>query len=603
MRLAHLTAAIAAVAGLASSQPVAAQAPTAVLLSTGTNQPVAYGTVLVDAAPQGRFTDAAGRFVVATGAHRVRASNIGFWPVDTTVTVNGGSAPVAVLLRPIVVDQSATSKLGRCTTMGLSAAVEDPVLVLLRENVDRYSILLDAYPFRYKWEERRIMRSDAASREGADSRTGYTPGSDSSVGVDTTAFDSRDRAPYAVGSVVHRSAHGPVLEVPTLRDLADPAFQAAHCFAFTSAGRSELRIDFRPADSIRVPDISGSVFLDATTFVVRRAVFDLTHPQELNEAMEGVTVTAKYQEVAPLVPMLASARTEQHIRPDVAMMNSSAHQHGMQTSVVRMAHPDEEHFSIDDDRMVSHAFLGDTIGSLAASGSAGRPAETVSIAIKCNLPPSFETADVGVYATLTGAAATDASVSATLTALRSVFHLPTDLALPVYGYSVGSKVAQTLDGQVAFTVDGGHVTQVATTATSLSPGIDAALVATVQRADSAHALSRLRAGRYTLSLSSATPKANSHSLIFARIEADVLPLKRAVALDPDSTQPHLPTGGAFQFVVDESGRAMPSTLRMLTPAPDAVTAAAMQALPSLRFRPALSGECPIKQEITMTGNP
>jgi hypothetical protein len=605
MKIAHVMAALTSALAFVSPTYLAAQTLTGELVSAENNQPVPYGTIIVGAALPGRFTDAAGRFAIDPGSHRVRASNIGFWPLDTTVAA-GGASPLVLRLRPLVVDATAPGATPRqCVATGLSDTTSQPVLALLRENVDRYHILLDVYPFRYRWEERRFVRTSASARAGANSFTGYTPGTDSTIGVDTASYDSRERHPYAVGSVVYRQGSGPpVMALPTLSDLADSSFQAAHCFAVARGGNGELRIDFRPADAIRAPDVSGTVYLDATRYLVRRAVFQLTHPEVLSVTLAYLTVTTTFQEVAPLVPILATARTEQHIRPDLDRNNAQTRGtgYGMQTSMVHYT-TDAEHLSIDDDRMLGRTFLADTIGSFASSAPSAPAAPKVSIAIHCTMPPSFETADIPIYATLAGAGATDPSANTVLAALRPMFHMPNALELSVYGYAVGSKVAQTLDGQVAFTVGtGGHVTQVATIATSLAPAVDAALIAAVQSADTARTLARLHAGRYTLSISSATPQTGAHALIFARIAADVLPLARQAALDPDSTQPHLPLGGAFQLVVDEHGRAMPGTLRTLAPAPDAVIAAATQALPALRFRPALAGECPIKQEITLTGS-
>lgn len=603
MRIASVTVALATAVGFVSPTSGAAQTPNGVLVSAANEQPVSYGTIVVDAGLPGKFTDAAGRFVLGPGSHRVRASNIGFWPLDTTVATGGAAAPIELRLHPLVVDaRTSGATIDRCVATGLSDTTSQPVLALLRENVDRYHILLDEYPFNYRWEERRFVRLSASGRAGANSFTGYSPGTDSTIGFDTATYDSRERKPYAVGSVVYRQRSGPpVMALPTLSDLADSSFQAAHCFAFVRNANGELRIDFRPADRIRDPDVAGAVYLDAARYVVRRAVFQLTHPEVLNPALTELTVTTTFTEVVPLVPMLATARTDQHIRADQRDVQTHGTGYGMQTSMVHYA-TDQDHLAVDQDRMLGRTFMGDTIGSLAFAAPHAAADATVAIAVHCTLPPSFESADVPVYATLAGSGTTDGSASAVLTAIRPAFHMPNDLELMVYGSAVGHKVAQTLEGQVAFTVDaGGHLTQVATTATSLSPSVDDALIAAVQSPDAARALSRLRPGRYTLSLSSATPQNGSRSQLFARVIGDVLPLARPAALDPDSTQPHLPVGSALQFVVDERGRAMVGTLRSVAPSPDAVIASAMQALPQLRFRPALAGECPIKQEVTLTG--
>jgi len=104
-----------------------------------------------------------------------------------------------------------------------------------------------------------------------------------------------------------------------------------------------------------------------------------------------------------------------------------------------------------------------------------------------------------------------------------------------------------------------------------------------------------------LSLSSATPSPDAPAtILFARLAASVMSLARTAELDPDSTQPSLSATGRFEFVVDEQGRAVPSTLFTAAASPDAF-ASAVRVLPAFRFRPALAGSCPVKQEVMLTG--
>jgi hypothetical protein len=213
------------------------------------------------------------------------------------------------------------------------------------------------------------------------------------------------------------------------------------------------------------------------------------------------------------------------------------------------------------------------------------------------MPPSFESADASIYATLGGPGATDAHAVDVLTKLRPLFRMPDGFTLNVYGLAVGTKVMQTLAAQVAFTTDAtGHASNVAITATSLVPLVDSALVDAVRHAN----LRPLKAGRYTLSLSATTPPPDAPAVIFSRLSVSVIPIVREAALDPDSTQPRVSVNGNFEFVVDEHGRAIPSTLLTAAGSPDAFATAA-KALPSFRFRPAVAGSCPIKQEVLLTG--
>ena len=103
--------------------------------------------------------------------------------------------------------------------------------------------------------------------------------------------------------------------LPTFRDLADASFLAAHCFSFggtQSLGTTRVwKVDFRPDDQIHVPDVEGSIYLDSTRLIVRRAVFRMTKPEAAKTPIEGLSVTATYREVAPLIPVVDSLITDQ----------------------------------------------------------------------------------------------------------------------------------------------------------------------------------------------------------------------------------------------------------------------------------------------------
>ena len=71
------------------------------------------------------------------------------------------------------------------------------------------------------------------------------------------------------------------------------------------------KVDFRPDEQIRVPDVEGSIYLDSTRLIVRRAVFRMTKPEAAKTPIQGLSVTATYREVAPLIPVVDSIITDQ----------------------------------------------------------------------------------------------------------------------------------------------------------------------------------------------------------------------------------------------------------------------------------------------------
>ncbi len=251
--------------------------------------------------------------VPATGTYRLRAQQVGFLPVDTTLSAGTSSQHLVLRLQPLPVrlaNLPAESPQHGCAAPQLAESGASPavamVLAQVRQNAERYRILLDQYPFNYRLAESRAVLLNVHTRDETDSV----------IALDTATYDSRQRHQYAIGGVVYeqRSVSGGkrmMMFIPTLSDLADAAFAVAHCFAYVGDVAHELRIDFRPADVIKAPDVTGSIYLDDARYVVKRAVFTLTHAGAVGGAAPYVKVTATFREEVPFVPMLVSSRTEQ----------------------------------------------------------------------------------------------------------------------------------------------------------------------------------------------------------------------------------------------------------------------------------------------------
>jgi hypothetical protein len=298
---------------------------TGVLIGREDGQPVPYGTVLVVEASEERFTDASGAFRIggiAPGRYTVRARQIGYAPRDTIVEIVPAPAVTSlsivlarlpVVLRTVRVDGHTPDK---CVTPGIPDSAADPALARLftqvGENVDRYRLLMQEYPFRFAREEQRFIRYDPTG----------TP-RDVRESADTMMVESRLRRPYHIGGILYhdkdaRGVRQLYMYIPTFGELGDPAFLSAHCFRYGgtvsppgSAGIDLIRLDFVPLDRIKQPDVSGSIYLDAQRLTVRRAEFGLTKPEAVHPSIGSFKVTTSFRELVPLVPLMDSIESEQ----------------------------------------------------------------------------------------------------------------------------------------------------------------------------------------------------------------------------------------------------------------------------------------------------
>jgi Carboxypeptidase regulatory-like domain/TonB-dependent Receptor Plug Domain len=301
------------------------------LVDADADRAVPYGTVALLGTEWAAFADANGAFRLGglpAGTYIVRARQIGYTPKDTTVVIAPAPAittltfhmhRIPALLKLVKVEGHRS---GRCVNTGIPDSTIDlplaRIFTQVGENVDRFRLLADAYPYRYRRVERNLLRSD--------------PGGDSTTSTDTVSYESRSKRPYRLGGVIYEDADDgghrrQYMYLPAFRDLADPGFLTLHCFSYGSTeaagGNRVIRIDFRPADTITVPDVEGSIYLDSTRLIVRRAVFRMTKPERASSPIMGLTVTATYREVVPLIPVVDSLVTDQPM-PSVARSFSSA---------------------------------------------------------------------------------------------------------------------------------------------------------------------------------------------------------------------------------------------------------------------------------------
>ena len=299
-----------------TAQPDSTGVLSMLVTSRDDGQALPYGTIAIQPLGITRFTDESGHLTVrhlAPGQYNLQAREIGFAPTDTVVTVRAGEEQtvtltlhrVAIRLARIMV-HAVRSK--NCIGVGLPEYSGDPdideVFRQLRANIDRVHLLADQYPLKYSLERLRLTRR---------------PGEpDKIVQHDTTVFDDRKDS-YRPGNVVYfDDDHGErrqMARLITFADLGDSSFQANHCFDYGGQpfidGKRMIEIDFRAAKWLKEPDIEGSIFLDASRLVVRRAAFHLSHPERANPPIGELGITTTFREVAPLITLFETVDTEE----------------------------------------------------------------------------------------------------------------------------------------------------------------------------------------------------------------------------------------------------------------------------------------------------
>lgn len=267
-------------------------------------EPLPFANVAIPALQRSMLTNAKGRFVVGdlpAGPLELRVRQIGFAPVVRTLATRAaGSAPadtIRLTRLPVLLEKVVVVSDPACTTGGFDAAQGSQVAAifeLARQNAEQYLLLARQYPVRYRLARtRRFLRADASVI---------------AQNVDTVVQRSDERTPYAPGGVLRRKGGTATFHVPSAADVGEPAFQLAHCFRYagidTVAGRPVHRVDFVPTARVKTPDATGTLYLDATTGLLRRGYFRLVQLPARGLFFTAFDVTTTYREVQPflLVP-------------------------------------------------------------------------------------------------------------------------------------------------------------------------------------------------------------------------------------------------------------------------------------------------------------
>ncbi|MCO4100144.1 MAG: carboxypeptidase regulatory-like domain-containing protein [Gemmatimonas sp.] len=103
------------------------------------------------------------------------------------------------------------------------------------------------------------------------------------------------------------------MAIPSIIDLADPAFVNNHCFTYagasTQGNETWFRLDVRASERLRTPDVHGAFFLDSATAQLRRMELELSRPDRLPSALRSVRSViahSTFVEIAPGLSILQS---------------------------------------------------------------------------------------------------------------------------------------------------------------------------------------------------------------------------------------------------------------------------------------------------------
>lgn len=279
--------------------------------------PLPFSTASLRETGGERFANELGEFVLANlapGTYHLRVKQLGFAAFDTAIVLRPGQrTQLRLVLSPIALKLATVTIKGSQACLAPDSVVNSDfqtIIAELRKNADRERLLVTSYPFEYRLAKRfETLSAHSVPQWGR---------------TDTLAYMSDQRPRYAPGKVLQRdpTTQYPdtlIMTIPALEDLGDVEFLRNHCFKYlgTRSDREGIthRIDFKPVQSVRTPDIEGTVFLDSRSYVIRRAIFRLTEGRQLNPPVEELEVRTTFREVFPGVTVIETVESVQRITP------------------------------------------------------------------------------------------------------------------------------------------------------------------------------------------------------------------------------------------------------------------------------------------------
>ena len=334
--------ALAACAVVHAGVPRRALAQTGALagqvLDREASAPLAFAGVSIIGPNTQRLTNDEGRFQmsgIAPGTIHLRIRRVGYAPVDTVVVIQRDSTTdltvrlthIAVRLAAMRVTDEACTHPGAPSLANANLAAVFEQLTL---NAEQFRLVSTQYPFTSVFD-----RYYGRLTESPDARAGSLGAKFDTTEVftrsDTVAIRSDRPWKYRPGGVVVSAGLSALgvrygVEIPTLAVFADPVFIKNHCFddagEVTLDGQTLRQIDFHASARIIDPDLNGTIYLDPTTFVIRRSEISLSRPSEHAKAFASISVETFFDELVPGVPIITRTNG-QNTRTSEASLDAS----------------------------------------------------------------------------------------------------------------------------------------------------------------------------------------------------------------------------------------------------------------------------------------
>ena len=267
-----------------------------------------------------RLTNDQGRFQImdlAPGTVRIRVRRVGYSPLDTDVVIRSNeTTEITVRLTHIVVRLAPVEVTGEvCTHPGAPSVANANLAAVFEQltlNADQFRLVTTQYPFISVFDRYYGSLIEFPPAH-ADSANAKFDTAEVISRVDTIAIRSDRPWKYKPGEVIVEAGASILgvrygVEIPTLAVFGDAEFVKSHCFddggEVTVDGQRLRRIDFRASAKIRDPDLDGSMYLDPTSFVIRRSEISVSRPSEHTRSFSSIGVETIFDELVPGVPII-----------------------------------------------------------------------------------------------------------------------------------------------------------------------------------------------------------------------------------------------------------------------------------------------------------
>jgi len=302
---------------------------TGVVVSNETGDPLPYSVISASGAGGAFFANDSGKFAIGNlpaGTVDLTVRRLGYVPSTLTVHVAADATEnVVIRLSRIAIRLSAVDVRAHppCTNPGAPRPQDDSTLANIfdqvRLNAEQFRLLSDSYPFVYLmdvWTSRKVKKNGQVVVDGMSKQLGQS---------------KRPRS-YKPGGLYFRRGGQWFFELPTLIELADPAFLGAHCFHFAGVENIEdsafVRVDLVAHERIKDPDVDGSIYLDPASYQIRRTVLTLTKPLKAAN-LDAMEVTTDFREVLPTVSIIGHVYGSQTLRPNAKRQYDEAFEEQM----------------------------------------------------------------------------------------------------------------------------------------------------------------------------------------------------------------------------------------------------------------------------------